>query len=134
MRQVGFLVLIAALGLALGGSCSSDNSKCCDVVATGGSSSGGSATGGGGAGGVGGGGVGGTGCQRQEYAAPGCGADVRPICTNGTGGACFQRACGCDGHVLTGCGLFPVPYSRVLPANFSSDAGDTCDPTADAGQ
>jgi hypothetical protein len=56
------------------------------------------------------------------------------VCTNGTGGACFQRACGCDGHLLIGCGLFPAPYSYVFPSNFSSDGGDMCDPTADAGR
>jgi len=131
MRQLGFLAFAVVLGLALVDSCGSDTSKCCGVLATGGSASGGSATGGGG--GRGFGGAGGTGCQHQEYAAPGCGTDVRPICTNGSGGTCFQRVCGCDGHVLTGCGLFPVKYAHVLPTNVSSDAGDMCDPTADAG-
>ena len=78
------------------------------------------------------GGIGGTGCQRQEYSAPGCGVDAMTVCTNGTGGACFTRACGSDGHIETGCGLYAAPFAYTLPANFSTDAGDTCDPTASA--
>jgi hypothetical protein len=116
-------VLLGAAFLAVTVSCSSfDSPKCCGPVATGGQSASG------GSGGMASGGIGGTGCQRQEYAAPGCGANATLICTNGTGGACFDRVCGCDGHVETGCGLYPAPFAYALTSG--DDAGDTCDPTA----
>ncbi len=133
MKRLGLFIVLVGTGFALVASCSSfgDSSDCCGVAATGGSATGGTAAGGM----SGGGGIGGTGCQRQEYAAPGCGADSHPVCTNGSGGACAGRsACGCDGHIWGGCGLYSAPYAYLLPANFSSDGGDTCDPTADAGR
>jgi hypothetical protein len=61
---------------------------------------------------------------------------VSPICTNGTGGACAQTVCGCDGKVLIGCGLFPEPFAYTIPLNSfdgADPAGMTCDPTANVG-
>ncbi len=43
---------------------------------------------------------------------------------------CIQHACSCDGHVLTGCDEFAVPYAY---ATFDFLPGDTCDPNADGG-
>ncbi|HVY37343.1 MAG TPA: hypothetical protein VHM31_05390 [Polyangia bacterium] len=48
MRQLGWLALVAALGLVLAGACSGFGSdpKCCGPVSTGGPGTGGSAAGG----------------------------------------------------------------------------------------
>lgn len=82
------------------------------------------------------GGTGGAGCQAQHYFAAGCGTDVAPQCTDGTGGACANLACGCDGYVTSGCGHeFPKSYAWVFPGSaFASDAGLTCDPSAPPAQ
>jgi hypothetical protein len=122
------LLVLGAIAFAVSLSCSGFDTVpgCCGPVATGGQS----ASGGGGSGGMGTGGNGGTGCQRQEYREPGCGADARLVCTNGTGGACFALVCGCDGHVESGCGLYPAPYAYAIPGGFSYDGGDMCDPSA----
>jgi hypothetical protein len=137
MRQLGFLTVVAALGLALVVSCSSFGgaSGCCDPAPTGGSG-----TGGRGAGGMGGAGIGGAGCEYQHYFAPGC-SGVSPRCT-GAGGSCATLACGCDGKIIVGCGPeFATPYAYTVP--MSLDGGDlvggdmvgqTCDPTSDAGR
>jgi hypothetical protein len=108
---------VAALGLALGISCSSSSSS----DGTGGS---GGSTGSGGAGG----------CKYLHYFSAGC--DAQPTCFNGTGGACFSLACGCDGKIIGGCqNEYAVPYAYRI--SYSIDASDpyavTCDPTADAG-
>lgn len=110
MKRIAFLVAVA-LGLALGVSCSGSSSLPSDNNGEGGS-----------------GGTGGAACKRMEYASAGCG--VSPICTNGTGGACYQQVCGCSGTVMAGCGLFPEPYAYVITAD---DAGATCDPSAGPG-
>lgn len=94
------------------------------------SGTGGSA--GGGSGGLGG--NGGAGCQGMHYYSAGCNA--APTCDDGTGGACFSLACGCDGRVLTGCGAYSAPFAYTIPVS-SVDASDPsalrCDPNADAG-
>jgi hypothetical protein len=61
------------------------------------------------------------------YPTPGCGANTpERQCDRGL--ACLQHACSCDGHVITGCHAFPVPYAYETFAFFP---GDTCDPNPD---
>jgi hypothetical protein len=121
--KISSVLVGGILGLALAVSC--DGSSLTANGGTGGS-------GGGGSGGMGG--NGGAGCQAMHYASPGC--DVSPTCDNGSGGACFSLACGCNGKVLTGCGLYSEPFAYTIPVG-SVDASDpsalTCDPNADAG-
>jgi hypothetical protein len=125
--KISTVFVAGVLGLALAVSCG--GSSLSGDRGTGGSS------GMGGTGGSGGmGGNGGAGCEAMHYASPGCNAS--PICDNGTGGACFSLACGCDGKVLTGCGVYSAPWAYTIPVT-SVDASDpsalTCDPNADAG-
>ena len=121
--KISTLFVACILGLALAASC--DGSSLTVDGATGGS-------GGGGTGGMGG--NGGAGCQGMHYYSPGCNAS--PTCDNGTGGACFTLACGCDGKVLTGCNAYSEPFAYTIPLS-SVDASDpsalSCDPNADAG-
>lgn len=76
-------------------------------------------------------GAGGAGCEYQHYFSPACGADAVPRCT-GAGGACFRQACGCDGHIITGCANeFAEPYAYLLPEGWPApDAAMTCDPNS----
>jgi hypothetical protein len=70
------------------------------------------------------------GCQLY-YPSPGCGANTpQPHCVS-MPLACLQHACSCDGHVITGCYDFRVPYAYATFSFLSS--GDTCDPNLDAG-
>jgi hypothetical protein len=123
MKILG-LFSVVILGLALGISCSSSPSN--GDQGTGGLGGTENAGGSGGSGGIGD-----KNCKRVEYASPGCG--VSPICTNGTGGACYQVVCSCTGKVMSGCGLFPEAYAYVFTGDFEGSPPDTCDPTADAG-
>jgi hypothetical protein len=86
-------------------------------------------SGGGGSGGMGG--NSGAGCQAMHYYSPGCNAS--PTCDDGTGGACFTLACGCNGKVLVGCGDYSEPFAYTIPVS-SVDASDpaalSCDPDA----
>jgi len=115
MKSLCKFARLACVGLFLAASCSSSDPRS-GTSGTGGMS----------------GGTGGAGCEAQHYFAAGCGADVAPQCTDGTGGACANLACGCDGYVTQGCGHeFPKSYAWVFPGGaFQSDAGLTCDPTA----
>jgi hypothetical protein len=121
--KIATLFVACILGLALAVSC--DGSSLTVDGATGGS-------GGGGSGGMGG--NGGAGCQAMHYDSPGCNAS--PTCDNGTGGACFTLACGCDGKVLVGCRAYSEPFAYSIPLS-SVDASDpsalSCDPNSDAG-
>jgi len=122
--KISTLFVVGALGLVLAISCGGSDGS--------GRGGAGGSSGSGGSGG--GGGIADAGCEHLEYASAGCG--VSPICTNGTGGACAQAVCGCDGKVLIGCGLFSEPFAYVIPLNSfdgAEPAGMTCDPTADAG-
>ncbi len=123
--KISTLFVVGVLGLVLAISCGGSSLN--DGSGTGGA---GGSSGSGGSGG--GGGVGG--CQHLEYASAGCG--VAPICTNGSGGACAGAACGCDGKVIFGCGLFSEPFAYTIPLSSfdgAEPAGMACDPTADAG-
>jgi hypothetical protein len=61
------------------------------------------------------------------YTSPGCGANTpQRQCDHGL--ACLQHACSCDGHVITGCHAFSVPYAYET---FAFLLGDTCDPNSD---
>jgi hypothetical protein len=128
--KIWALFVTCTLGLALAMSC--DGSSTTSDRGTGGSGTGGSGSGGSGSGGMGG--NGGAGCEAMHYYSPGCNAS--PTCDNGTGGACFSLACGCNGKVLTGCGAYPEPFAYTIPVG-SVDASDpaalSCDPNADAG-
>ena len=126
--KISTLFVVAVLGCVLATSCGGTPLS----DGTGGS-------GGGGSGGSGGGGSGGGGgtvdasCEHLEYASAGCAAS--PICTNGSGGACGGTACGCDGKVIFGCGLFSEPFAYTIPLSSFDGAdpsGMTCDPAAGA--
>jgi hypothetical protein len=117
--KIWALVAVALLCLTLQASCNTEGTSPLDGE--------GGSSGSNGTGGVGG-------CKYSHYFSAGCSAS--PTCFNGTGGACYTLACGCNGTVVAGCqDEFAEPYAYRLPA--SSDAGDsvgmTCDPTADAG-
>ena len=124
--KISTVFVAGILGLALAVSC--DGSSLTVDGGTGGSGG----SGNGGSGGTGG--NGGAGCQAMHYYSPGCNAS--PTCDNGTGGACFTLACGCNGKVLTGCGEYSEPFAYTIPLS-SVDASDpsalSCDPNADAG-
>ena len=123
--KISTLLVGGILGLALAASCDSSSLSAGATGGSGGGSSGGS-------GGMGG--NGGAGCEAMHYHSPGCNAS--PTCDNGSGGACFGLACGCNGKVLTGCGSFSEPFAYTIPVS-SVDASDpsklSCEPTADAG-
>src|SRR5579863_8368189 len=98
--KISNLFVVAALGCILAISCG--GTPLSDGTGTGGGGGGSGGSSGGRSGGSGGGG--GTvdaSCEHLEYASAGCAAS--PICTNGSGGACAQAVCGCDGKVLIGC-------------------------------
>ena len=127
--KISTLFVACILGLALAVSC--DGSSVTGDPGTGGVGG----SGGGGRGGGSTGGNGGAGCQAMHYDSPGCNAS--PTCDNGTGGACFTLACGCNGTVLTGCRAYSEPFAYTIPPG-SVDASDpsvlSCDPNAaDAG-
>lgn len=141
MRSIVKVLILVTVGGFVADACSSSDRMTGNTgtggSATGGLATGGNASGGAGAGGAGGGvgGIGGTGCQRQEYVAPGCGANAVPVCTSGTGGACAgPDVCTCDGRVIGGCNTYAAPFAYFFSGNFPLDGGNTCDPTADAGQ
>ena len=125
--KISTLFVVGVLGFALAVSCG--GTPLSDGTGTGGA--GGSASSGGSPGSGGAGGIADAGCEHLEYASPGCG--VSPICTNGSGGACAQAVCGCDGKVLIGCGLFAEPFAYTIPLNSfdgAEPAGMTCDPAS----
>ena len=124
VMKISTFFVAGVLGLVLAISC--DGTPLSDGTGKGGA--------GGSVGSGGGGGIGGAGCEHLEYASAGCG--VSPICTNGSGGACGGTACGCDGKVIFGCGLFSEPFAYAIPLSSfdgAMPAGMTCDPTVDAG-
>ena len=129
MKNSWNVVLLVALGLAVGGSCGGDSSAKTDGGGSG-------AKAGGGTGGMGG--AGGTGCEYQHYFAAGGGPNVSPRCT-GIGGSCATLACGCNGKIITGCAEeFAEPYAYTYSGESAPDdgaisSGTTCDPNSDAG-
>jgi hypothetical protein len=135
------LIVVGLFGVAAGISCS--GSSLINGTGTGGSggAGGSGATGGlastGGSGGAGGsGGIGGAGghCDFLHYLSAGC--SVAPSCLNGSGGSCATLACGCSGHVISGCGSeFAEPYTYIVPTIFpppdsGTQIGMACDPNA----